>query len=567
MLAGDYRSMYIPHGRFYLELTDADLTNVGSGRDFAFLMATGKKGLVITGPGELHITCTGSTKRTLLCVLKDCDDCHIYGFRLTGDLIKQDAVPNSETGVAMGFMFYNCTNSGISNSTLRKLIIPAWFTGQPVSPATVPDVSKACYLTDNNLIDYEQCSTFGAGTHGLRVRGNIMVNPYAAFKVSQNPAASASGAAGLLDFSGNTIYWTPDAKFAAVFFAPTTSEVAAGLVIECAYTGIQAIGNNISLEGLTIPSLPPHGNAGAIVMFESPNEGVSGELSTRRVTIQGGTLVAKSGYSTRFAIDATSKISGLSIIGVNHVGGFRVQTGSVPALNYGNLVIKGNIGSGVPGTTLATTIGRGRWDSVSVEQNTLNGIAGQETSGNESVILLTGFVCDRLIANGNTLSKGSISDFGSGPVTCNTLEATGNILRGFDLSVIGTTRATLDNECLTSGTATRLVLDAATVTAGTCRVSVGGSCAAPGGGNSSTALNLNGGLLRLNALEMFANSGSAFTLAAAVVIQGGNLYGSGAPTFSAAMGVSYADFSAGADGVYDKTTSSGTSGWKKRMFV
>lgn len=566
VIAGNYATMYIPHGRFHIALTDADVTDLGFNRDFAFLIATGKKGIMVTGPGELHITCSASSKRVLLGAFKDCDDCHVFGFRLTGDLVKQDAVPNSETGVASGFMFYHCTGSGISHSTLRKLIIPAWFTGQPVSPATVTDVSACCYLTENRIIDFEQNSTFGAGAFGLKVQGNRFINGYTAFKVSQNPSGdAAAGKAGLIDFSGNTVYWTEDAKFAAVFFSPSNSMAAVGLMIECSNTEVVASGNTISLEGMTIPSLPPYGNAGPIVIFESLATGTAGALIARRVKVEGGSLIAKAGYSNRFAIDSTSNVYDLTIQGVHHTGGFRVQTTALTSIVYGDLCIKGNVGKGLPGFTQSITVGLGRWRKVQIEQNTQTGIAGQETSGAETIMFLSGFVCEDLIINGNNLGKGTIGNFGFDPVTCTNLVSKGCTLRSFDLATIGTLRAALNNDCITTGTATKLVLDAATMA--NCRVSVGGSCSGPTGINCTTALNLNGGLLRLNSTEMFAVSGSAFLLAAAVIVHGGDLYGSGAPAYSALMGVRYSDFNAGADGNYDKTTSSGTGGWKKRMYV
>lgn len=565
VIANNYTTMYIPHGRFLIELTDADLTDLGFGRDFAFLLAAGKAGIMLTGPGELHITCTASTKRTEFAVFKDCDDCHVFQFRLTGDLNKQDAVPNSETGVASGFMFYHCTNSGISHSTLRKLIVPAWFTGQPVSPATTNAVSAGCYLIRNSIIDFEQNSTFGAGAFGLAVQHNHFINGYIGFKVSQNPSADAAGAAGVIDFSDNIIYWTADAKFAAVFFAPTFSFAAVGFMVECANTEIIAKDNLISLAGMTIPSLPPIGNAGPIVMFESPDSGIAGALSTRRVTIDGGSLTAKVGYSTRFAIDSTANIVDLTIKDVRHNGGIRVQSSALPSLTYGNLNVKGNVGQGISGATQAITIGFGRWRKVSIEQNTQTGLAGQETSGSETILFVSGFVCDELVMNDNTLDRGTIGNFTSPAVTCRSLVSTGNSMRNFDLETVGVARAALANDCATTGTAIRLVLDAATMA--TCRVTVGGSCSGVSGQNCTTALNLNGGLLRLSSEEMFANSGSAFVIGASVTIQGGSLYGNGAPTYNAFTGVSYVDLSVPADGTYDKTNVTGATGWKKRAYI
>jgi len=559
-ISGNYRSMSVPLGSFYLELVDSDLTDVGFNRDFAFLMATGKKGLVLTGPGELHIRCSSSTKRVVFAVFKDCDNCKVINFNLTGDLVKQDGVPNSETGVAMGFMFYHCTGSGASHNTVKNILVPFWFTGQPKSPATTTDVSAACYLTDNTIENFEQNSTFGAGAYGLRVQNNTFINGYTAFKVSQNPSSdAAAGKAGLVNFTGNTVYWTPDAQFAAVFFSPTNAEAAVGLMIECANTDVFVGPNTISLEGVTTPSLPLIGNAGPIVIFESPNEGTAGALITRKVTIQGGAYTAKTGYSTRYAIDSTAKVYDLVITGVTHVGGIRVQSGAVPATVYGDIIIKGNTGHGIAGTTLALTVGLGRWKNAKIEQNSLTGIAGQETSGYETILFPSGFVCEKLIMNDNTLENGGISNFSSPAVTCTSLVSTGCTARGFDLATIGTLRAVLENDYATTGTACKLTLDAATMAS--CRVSVGGSCSSPSGGNSSTALNLNGGLLRLNPTEMFANSGSAFVFGAGVTLQGGEYYGNGIPTLPAIFGSRYVDFAAGANGAYLKTTSSGASGW------
>jgi len=556
----NYSTLYIPAGRYLVDLLDSDVTDLGFDRDYAYLLGIDKTGVILTGPGEIHVRCSGSTKRVVFCVFKNSVSCGGFQLNLTGDLVKVDAMPNSETGVAMGFMFYNCFSSGLIDCRMDSLLVPAWFTGEPISPATVTDVSKGCFLRGNYISNYEQCSTFGAGAFGLDIQHNHFVNAYTAFKVSQNPSGdAAAGKAGMVNFSNNEVYWTEDAQFAAVFFAPTFAQAAVGLMIECANTEVQATDNLISLADVTAPSLPVFGNNGPIVIFESPDAGTGGVLSTRRVTIKGGTCTAKSGYGTRFAIDSTSNIVDLTIQNVTTSGGIRVQSGSVPSLSYGTLTVKGNVCKGVAGTTLPMTIGAGRFRKVEIEGNSMTGIAGQETSGNEVIMLLNAFTCEDLVVTNNNLGKGTIGNFGGTAPTCANLVVTGNTLRSVDLATIDTLRAALNNDCITTGTANKLVLDAATKAS--CRVSVGGSCSGPGGANCSTALNLNGGLLRLNSTEMFANSGSAFVFDASVVLQGGEYYGNGAPTQQAIFGSRYVDFAAGSNGAYLKTTSSGTSGW------
>lgn len=554
---GNNRTLYVPAGRFHVDLLDSDLTDLGFGRDFAWLIATGNRGLMITGPGEIHVSCNGSTKRVLFAAFKNCDSCHVFKFNLTGDLVKDETVANSEIGVAMGFMFYNCTNSGIRDSYLRGLIVPAWYTGQPKSPATVLDKSRDCYLSNNTIENYEQCSTFGAGAMGLRVDGNFMINSYIAFKVSQMPMGSADvGKGGRIEFYGNNIYWTPDAKFSVLWTDPAYSVGAAGIMIECGNTDVNLHGNIISFADITPPPQPLKYNAAPVVIFKS---GVDAVPATR-ITVGEGTYIAKVGYGTGFAVDSTADVNNLVLKDFTHVGSIRVQSGAVSADVFGDLVIKNLTGDGLPGQTLAVTVGAGSFRNIEIEGCTLNGTDGQLTDGNQSIFNLTGFVCTNLILKNNTLPVGAIGNFGATAVTCGTLISTGNTLRSIDLSTIGCGRVVLDNDCTTSGLASRLILDAATKAA--CRVSVSGSCGNISG-NSTTALNLNGGLLRIDSSLMFANSASAFIFDPSVVIQGGAYYGSGAPTQSAFLGVVYNDLQTGANGSYIKMSSTGSTSWLK----
>lgn len=554
--SGNNRTIYVD-GRFYVELVDSDLTDIGFGRDFAWLLATGNRGLMFTGPGEIHVSCKGSTKRVVFAVFKNCDNCHVYMANLTGDLVKDETVVNSEIGVAMGFMFYNCTGSGIRESHLRGLIVPAWYTGQPKSPATVLDKSRDCYLSNNYIENYEQCSTFGAGAMGLRVDGNFMINSYIAFKVSQMPMGPEdAGKGGRIEFYGNNIYWTPEAKFSILWTDPAYSVGATGIMIECGNTDVSMHGNIISFADITPPPLPLKFNSAPVVIFKS---GVDAVPATR-ITVGEGTYIAKVGYGSGFAVDSTADINNLVLKDFTHVGSVRVQSGAVPATSFGDLVIKNLTGDGIPGQTLAFTIGAGRWRNVEIEGCTLNGTDGQITDGNQEIFNLTGFTCENLILKNNTLPVGAMSNFGAAAVTCGTLISTGNTLRTFDLSTIGCGRAVLDNTCNTPGLASKLVLDAATKA--TCRVSVGGSCGNKAG-NSTTALNLNGGILRINSSMMFANSAAAFVFDPSVVIQGGSYYGSGAPTQAAFLGVMYNDLQTGANGSYIKASSTGASSWLK----
>lgn len=559
---GDNQTGWVPKGDFLVDVVNSDLTDLGFNRDFAFIFQTGRKGIMLAGPGRIHFRCSGTTKRALFITFKDSDNCHLYKTNITGDLVKQDAAPNSETGVGMGAMFYNCTGSGIRDAKFKDLIIPWWFTGQPISPATVTSTSSECYVTNTTHDNFEQCSTFGAGASGLSITNNRFIDPYIAFKISQTPSGdAAAGKAGRILFSGNQVHWRSSAQFAAVFFSPTFSEAAVGVMVECANTDIFISDNIIDLTDITVPSLPPVSNAGPVVLFSSPNNGTGGILSTNRVTVIGNQLVAKEGYSTRFAIDSSASIKNLVIDSNRHVGGIRVQSGSVPALRFEDLTIKGNVGKGLSATTMAMTLGAGRFRDISILNNVMEGNDGVLTSGNTEIMNITGFTCDRLIIKGNILPGGTISNFGATAVTCGTLEITENTIRSIDLSTIGTLAVDISGTALTTGTAYKLVLDAATKA--TCRVSISGKCKSPTGGNVTTAVNLNGGLLRLDSTQMFANSGSAFTFDSSVVLQGGNYYGSGAPVQSAFMGVQYVDLNAASDGNYIKTSSTGSTLWKK----
>ena len=551
----DNQSIYVPPGDFLVDVTDADLTDLGFGRDYAFILISGKTSVVFSGPGRIHFRCSRSTRRAVFMVFKNCYGCPVIGVNLTSDLVKKDAVPSSEIGVGMGFMFYNCVACGISMSIIRHTLVPWWFTGQPISPPTRNDTSKECYVTNSTFDNFDQNSTYGAGASGLRVTNNTFIDCYTAFKISQHPTdPSFIGAAGRILFANNLVYWRPEAKFQAVFFEPKTAYPAAGVVVESWGVDVLLADNIIDFSGITPPSLPLYGSTAPILIFAGINQ--------KRITIQGGQLIAKAGYAPE-AVKSSANVTSLAIHGVRHIGSLRIFLPNLGTEVGGDLTIKGNIGQGDGNTPVAIVVQNGRWDNVDISGNSLSGVEGVETDGDMELLYLTGLVSKTLTVKGNTLPNGKISNYGSPAVTSSRLSISTNTVKAVSLSTVGVLTASLTgNDAVTKSTAFELIMDAATKSK--CSVAFSGNSAmGPDGEFCTSAFKLNGGKVRMGGNALHAVSGSAFVFDPSVNIMGGDYFGSGAPSQSAVTGTTYNDFSAGAGGTWLKTTASGATGWKK----
>ena len=137
------------------------------------------------------------------------------------------------------------------------------------------------------------------------------------------------------------------------------------------------------------------------------------------------------------------------------------------------------------------------------------------------------------------------------------------MFRGVDISTNNVTRGSIvGNSAITNGTAYKVNLDATTKSSAKIKIS-GNSCAGETNANAGTAVNLNGGELRIDGNSFDANALLAFVFDSTVFIRSGEYYGAGAPAQSALFGTRYIDYNVTSNAVYMKTTVSGSTGWEK----
>lgn len=562
---------YIPRGDYLVSVTDGDLTDIeGANRNYAFLLSDTLSSVNFYGAGKIIFDTSSSSKRAFLFCIKNGYGIN-FSVNIDGTFDPQENVPNSEIGDGYGIYLYHCVASGLTRSRLRKLIQPLLITGQALAPATNYATGLRNYVRECHFEQYEQISTFGAGEAGLDFSHNHLHNAFSACKLSQNPPddPGAVGQARNIIFSNNIVTWSPEFQFSEIWWNPGYSQTPCGLMIEGHYHNITVSDNIIDMSGARPTTLPLMVESGCVIALSPSDHAVFDKDSFQqtRLKIQGNVLI---GYAhvNRWSVKLTAVYRNVEVTNNTCTGGVDVYTSSLPpAINYGGLCIRSNRVITLGTRSASIGIRSGNYSYVTIESNEFLGNSGALTNGDQSIIYLTGFTATHLRVANNIAPEGGIGTYGAAELNVEYIDIVGNSIKRVDLSTNGVRRINVHaNSAVTNSTAFRIVLDALTKANAIIKFS-GNSCSGKTNANSSTAVSLNGGKLKLDGNSFDANAGTAFSLDASVSIISGSYYGQGAPSQQAQYGVLYCDYNAGSDAAYIKTTVSGSSGWKKLATV
>ena len=567
----DNTFLTIPEGVYIVDVDDVDVVSSGDSLNYTVGLVSGKTNVGIGGPGTIKFISSRSTRRNFLLTFKDCTRVDINTLNVEGEFSPQEGVPNSEVGIGYGVYLYNSADCLITASRLRRLIMLYMVTGRASKSVTTSNVSKRILITGNHFDTFEQNSTFGAGASDVVIDGNTFHNCFCAQKISQRPfnAPASVGAAGRIIFSNNVVTWDSTFQFSEVWFSPGKSEVPYGVQIQAHNHDVVVSGNLIDLSNCRALTLPAITDPAAIVSFRS-DAGVYADdtFQPTRLKISGNTLI---GHPTAQQLAAKLTPFYRDVEFTDNLCKGRVTvtgTGGNLVLKYGTWKLANNTIRNY-GTARAAQISvtAGNFNSLVVKDNLLVGDPGVLVLNDRETIYLATFTADFLTVQGNIAQHGCIGNYTDARFTCGTLNVVGNTIKGIDLATTSVTRASIvGNAIVTDSTAIKLDLDSTTKASAKIKIS-GNACSGAANSNSGTAVNLNGGTLRVDGNSFDANAATAFVLDASVFISSGNYYGQGAPAQAALYGTLYADYNLGSAAIYMKTTVSGTTGWAKLATV
>jgi len=563
----DNSEIIFPNGIYKIIATNSNVTPTGDTLYHSVVLIENKNNILISGNGKLMFYSDSSTTLNFLFTAKNCTNIHFDSLTIEGDLNLQENVPNSEIGVGSGIYLYNSTACSIVNSNLKKLIKPIQVSGQAKSPATTSSVSKQIIISNNNIEYFEQNTTFGAGASDLIINGNTFKNGYCCTKISQNPLndPASIGAAGRVILSNNTCTWSNDFEFAEVWFDLGKSQVPYGFQIQAHNQNIIINNNIIDMSKCRALTLPPLTDPAGVMVFTS-DATVSqlDQFQPTRLAITDNIIICHPTQS-QIAIRSTPFYRNVEISNNYCIGAIQIQgTGGNPLLKYGLHEIFANTVMH-SGTQRAAQISvtAGYFNELHISANTLLGDPGVLVLGDQETLFLTGFTSDSVTIANNVLRKGKVGNYTSPAFTCVNFDILGNVFRGVDISTNNVTRGNIvGNSAITNGTAYKINLDSTTKSNSKIKI-VGNSCVGETNANSSTAVNINGGELRIDGNSFDSNAGSAFVFDSTVFIRSGEYYGSGVPAQSALFGTRYIDYNVTSNAVYMKTTSTGSAGWGK----